>query len=80
MSQTWKHKKNGKVFKVTEWWETLPDTNITDKDIGEPVPGVPYKFGMLVQVGWLLENEGGVWFGVGPTAVESFEVVNDQNP
>jgi len=76
--QTWKHKENGKTHRVCPWWEMMPGTEINDKDIGDPIPGTPWKFGMLIQVGWLLENEHGVWFGVGPDAKEFFEVVEKE--
>lgn len=36
-----------------------------------------YKIGALIQVGWLLENEHGVWFGMGLDAANFF---NDLGP
>ena len=71
----WQHKKTKKKVRVMPWWETVEGSAIRDKDIGVAEPGIPWKFGMLVQVGWLLENENNVWFGVGPTAKDSFKEV-----
>ena len=75
--QTWKHKKTGKVVRAMPWWEMLEDdTIVSDKNL--PVKDksvVKFKIGCLTQIGWLLENEHGVWLGVGPKAAESFEVM-----
>lgn len=59
------------------WWEHAPNTEITDKDIKIPEMNREWKWGMLVQVGWLIENEHGVFLGVGPTAKESFNVISE---
>lgn len=73
----WKHKKNGKVMRVMPWWETVKDGEIEEAgELGNllmEVAGRPCKMGVLVQVGYLLENEHGVWIGVGPMAAKEFK-------
>lgn len=54
------------------WWEIPESDTILDEETVKPVVGVNAKFGVLVQVGFLLENEGGVWLGVGPKAADAF--------
>ena len=69
--ELWTHKKNKKEVRAMPWWEMI-DSVIDEKEFKIPEINVPYKFGMLIQVGWLLENEHGVWLGVGPKAAEEF--------
>jgi hypothetical protein len=71
----WEHKVTKKRANVHPWWELLPNTEIKDKDLEMPIPNQPWKWGMLIQVGWLLENEHGMWMGVGPKAEEAFNVI-----
>jgi predicted NAD/FAD-binding protein len=73
----WVHKENKKRMRVMPWWETVKEGEVEQVDelghlIAE-VAGRTCKFGVLVQVGFLLENEHGVWIGVGPGAVEHFD-------
>jgi hypothetical protein len=75
----WKHKETGKEYKVLPWWEC--DGNIVEaKEAKEILHDAEddwsdrlYAVGCLAQVGWLIENEDGVWFGVGPKAKDQFE-------
>lgn len=73
----WKNKKTGKKFPIVPWWETVKDGEIDKVDeLGQliaEVAGRPCKFGVIVQVGFLLENEYGVFLGVGPMAAKEFE-------
>lgn len=75
--QYWQHKKTKKKFRVMPWWECLDDqTLLSEKDLPpDMTDGRKYKIGALIQVGWLLENEHGVWLGVGPDAAKEFKVV-----
>lgn len=64
------------------WWECI-EPIMSDEDengsisIGtELTEGRKFKIGSLVQVGWLLENEHRVWFGVMIPAQESFRVIS----
>jgi hypothetical protein len=66
----WQHKKNKKKLRATPWWE-IPES-ILDDEFKELMKGRKIKFGVLIQVGWLLENEHGVWLGVGPAAAKEF--------
>lgn len=73
----WKNKKSGKKVRVMPWWETVNNGEIEEVDalgrLVADVAGRPCKFGILVQVGFLLENEHGIWLGLGPKASESFD-------
>lgn len=73
----WVHKKDPKrKMRVMPWWETVDDGKPAKVDeLGQMVTdcmGRPCKFGIIVQVGYLLENEHGVWFGMGPRVAEEF--------
>lgn len=65
------------------WWETVRDGEVEEVDefghmIAETA-GRPAKFGVLVQIGFLIENDAGVWFGLGPDAQKHFEDVTEEN-
>jgi hypothetical protein len=82
--ETWKHKETGKIVRATPWWE-IPEDFVEELGIAEAIADKKdewkdrkYKIGALVQVGWLLENEHGVWFGVGPKAKEAFDEVRNE--
>ena len=72
----WEHKDKKHRMRVMPWWETIKDGEVEKVDeLGHllaEVAGRPCKFGVLVQVGFLLENEHGVWIGVGPKAAGEF--------
>lgn len=72
----WEHKEKKNKLRVMPWWETVKDGEVEKIDeLGQLIAeeaGRPCKFGVLVQVGYLLENEHGVWLGVGPKAAEQF--------
>ena len=73
----WKNKESGKEFRVMPWWEAVKEGDIEEtNELGEmvtEVAGRPCKFGVITQIGFLLENEHGVWFGVNLSAAEHFE-------
>ncbi len=73
----WQHKKRKTKLRVMPWWETVKDGQIEKVDeLGQMVAesaGRPCKFGVLVQVGYLLENEHGIWLGVGIGAAKEFD-------
>ena len=78
--EIWQHKDNGKKCRAVPWWEVLePDEVISGqmKNLGvkDKFPERKFKIGALTQVGWLLENEGGVFIGVGLKAKKHFRVV-----
>lgn len=80
--RTWKHKETGKVFKVLPWWE-CSGTIIEPEDAKKTIlqndedewKDRLFAIGCLVQIGWLLENENGVWLGLGPTAKDAFNEI-----
>lgn len=74
----WKHKENGKINRVVPWWDCFSDLidNPNAQSLGiddDDWKDRKYAIGVLVQVGWLLENDDGVWLGVGPTAKDHFD-------
>lgn len=66
----WEHKETKKRVRVLPWWECLDP--LADEKLADLCEGRMFKIGALVQIGWLLENEHGMWLGVGPKAAESF--------
>lgn len=73
----WKNTTSGAELRVMPWWETIKDGEVEEVDelglMFTEEAGRLCKFGVLVQVGFLIENDHGVWFGVGPQAAEAFE-------
>jgi hypothetical protein len=71
----WRHKddKRREPCRVMPWWECL-DPVLDDHDVGA-IEGQKFKIGAIVQIGWLLENSNGVWFGLAPGAEQYFEEV-----
>lgn len=64
------------------WWETVKDGECESVDeMGQMISefaGRPCKFGVLVQVGYLLENEHGIWFGMNMKAAKSFKDLGEE--
>lgn len=77
----WKNKETGKIFNVTPWWtcesELIDKPAQILKDELDDWPDRLFSVGVLAQIGWLIENDNGVWFGVGPTAKDNFEDISD---
>ena len=77
MIHVWQHKKKKKIkVRATPWWEVLEgDEIISDQDLAslKDRPDRQIKIGALTQVGWLLENQFGIWIGVGLDAKEEFK-------
>lgn len=78
--EVWKHKETGKQYLATPWWEVLKKDELVAGDsqmlaIKDDHPDRKFKIGSLTQVGWLIKNDHGVWFGVSLDAKQSFEVV-----
>lgn len=79
--KVWMHKTTFDLAIVTPWWEILPEDEIIadktkilgDDKFKDSWPDRKFKIGALTQVGWLMENQHGAWFGIGPSAQESFE-------
>lgn len=74
----WQHKKNKGKMRVMPWWETVKDGEFEEVDelghaISVVAEGRTCKFGVLVQIGYLIENEHGIWFGVGPDVAKEFK-------
>lgn len=73
----WENKRSGDRLRVMPWWETITEDGKVEEvdDLGHmiaSVAGRPCKFGVLVQVGYLLENVHGIWLGLRPKAVDEF--------
>lgn len=69
----WRHKKTKREIRVLPWWEMLKSDIVLDGSEKKR----RYKIGALIQIGWLLENEHGVFFGVGPKAEKEFESLGE---
>ena len=75
----WQHKKTRKKFRVMPWWETITDDGngiAKVDDLGKmitEVAGRSCKFGVIYQIGFLLENEHGVWFGFSTDVSKEFK-------
>jgi hypothetical protein len=73
----WRNKESGSSVRVMPWWETVKDGEIEEvNELGEmitEVSGRPAKFGVLVQIGYLIENDHGIWLGVNRSAAEAFD-------
>lgn len=73
----WKQKQTRRILFVFPWWECL-DPILTEADVpAEVVEKRAFKIGSIVQIGWLLENRHGVWFGVNFTAQDAFVDISD---
>jgi len=82
IAEMWRHKKTGKILKVVPWYE-IPDPvlelsgNDAKKAFDLDLPR-RVKFGTLVQVGWLIENEHNIFIGVGIEAAKEFEPYEEE--
>ena len=57
------------------WWDCFSELIDKPNDLAENDEWTDRKYaiGVLAQVGYLLENEDGAWFGVGPDAKQHFD-------
>jgi len=76
----WKHKVSGKIVKVAPWYE-IPDPIVgteaheSEQAFGKDMKDRKVKFGVLVQIGWLIENGQNCFLGVGLNAAKHFDKV-----
>lgn len=80
----WENKLSGQRVRVMPWWETVTESGIAEVDemgrmISETIGGRPCKFGVITQIGFLIENEHGIWIGLGPKAPEGFIDLGEWN-
>lgn len=57
--RVWLNKRNGNLFVAAPWWETVD----SDFQFNGKTKTYNGKIGVLYQVGWLIQNEHGIWFG-----------------
>lgn len=83
-AKLWMNKLSGQLMISATWWEMQNDETIVRGNAGNIFTSTEktenarkWKYGMLTQVGFLLQNESGVWFGVGMSAREQFEEIGD---
>jgi hypothetical protein len=81
--EVWMNKGNANLYLVTPRWEPLT-IDYDEKLFKEIAPELMEQVGerklargTLVQVGWLLENEHGVWLGVPLGTEEQFESLGE---
>ena len=70
----WKNKESGKLFKVLPWFQPMDNESRFDfkgmlKDVlpelGEDIlQDFECYSGLLLQVGWMMENENRMWLGL----------------
>lgn len=70
--RVWQHKETKKKFKVLPWWECL-DPILDDKNAEGFLGCRKFKIGTIVQIGWMLENEHGIWLGTNMTSSTVFK-------
>lgn len=75
--QIWINKKSGELAWVMPWMEIIKGQEILAVNIPDDKTQVRSVFGALAQVGWLVENGHGVFFGIGLQAEELFEKVGE---
>jgi hypothetical protein len=81
--RSWMNKKTGQVVLATEQWEPL-QVEHDEKFYESILPefkdftgGRKVVRGLLLQVGWLIQNEHGVWFGMPLSITDYFEDLGD---
>jgi hypothetical protein len=79
----WLNKQSGQIVLATEQWEPL-QVEHDEKFYEEILPefrqftkGRRVVKGRLIQVGWLIQNQHDVWFGVGMSAKNQFEELGE---
>ena len=84
MPRKWKNKHSGKIFKALPWFVPLDDESRFDfkglmKDLipefkNDVLKDFECYSGLLMQAGWMLENENHCWLGLtGLDVKELFE-------
>lgn len=72
--QVWMNKNNGLLFVVVPWMEVFGNDMLSTMSAG---PGTRCVVGVLSQVGWLIENEHGVHFGVNLRVEKAFKKLGE---
>ena len=79
MMKVWMNKTSGDIMLATEQWEPIQIEH--DEKFYESIlpefkqftEGRKVARGLVIQVGWLIQNRHDVWFGVNLGAEDSFE-------
>lgn len=79
----WMNKLTAQLYLVTPRWEPL-NIKFDEKFYEDLIPemkamvnGRKICHGVLMQVGWMVENEHGVWLGLPLSAADQFENLGD---
>lgn len=67
------NKISGELSLIIPWFMTIEE----DIDFKYEPDGILIAYGMFQQVGWMLENGHGVYFGLGITAIDQFEYIGE---
>lgn len=77
--RVWMNKMNAQLVLATEQWEPI-QVEHDEKFYEELLPdfkqftlGRKLAKGLMVQVGWLVQNNHGIWFGLNMSAAKQFE-------
>lgn len=81
--EVWMNKQSGQIVLATPQWEPLTihyDENLfkeIDPIFTEMIGDRKIAKGTLMQVGWLLQNQNDVWFGMPLSVREQFETLGE---
>lgn len=74
LHRAWMNNNTGQLFVACPWWETVePEDKNYDISVSSELGLNCIKFGTFYQVGWLVQNEHGIWIGV------NYDVTGDSN-
>ena len=80
MPKVWMNRNTGQICLATPWWEIMPgDEAIAMKMevICNNTSQARMKFGLLTQIGWLIQNEHDLWAGFGLATEDLFEEIGE---
>lgn len=79
--QIWCSKINGQLLVVIPWFDMLQDETLIEGQLSvldtRITDSRKFKIGALAQVGWLVQNEHGIYFGVNMAAMKCMEKVGE---
>ncbi len=79
--QVWVNKMSGQILVAVPWWDMMENDTLIEGRLSDIDPSSQderrMKIGAIAQVGWLIENGNGVFFGVGPNVIEHMEILGE---
>ena len=84
MVEVWMNRSSGDLVLATPWWEPLTidyDEKLFNEllplDLTKAIEGRKIAKGLVVQVGWMIQNRNDVWMGLNQDAKDFFEVIGE---